>query len=345
VLKWRNDAVRGESVPVVDGTAIYNLEQETHVLSAVRKTDGVLIWRKTLPVTNPAFDGYGLGISGGILVVGDLDLFGVDPATGSILWKYAQSTGRNPGFGRFAIQDGVVYCGSTSGHVFAVEAATGIEKWVTQAAPDTSSIYDPIVFNGVIYAGLTAFGHPNRPGAIAVRASDGTALWTTLGPTLDGGYSNENTAGVVAFGDTVFFGSGLGIHVVRRSSGELLSTIPGSSIGSSGLTEHRPFRLGSTLLVAAGNATVTALDPATLAQKWKQSTAGSLVSITGDSTVAYFPQQDALVAVLLQTGAIKWSFKSSSVGHSFEFFISGPAFDGDAVYAAGSKGVYALGRG
>jgi outer membrane protein assembly factor BamB len=220
VLKWRNADVRGESIPVVDGSAVYHLEQETHILSAVRKSDGSLIWKRTLPVTNPAFDGYGLALSSGVLVVGDLDLFGIDPASGSILWKYQQSEGKNPGFQRLTVSNGVIYCGSTSGHVFAVDAATGVERWVARAMPATSSIYSPIQVDGIVYAGFTDFapGSPNRGGSVAINASTGALIWSVFAPIPSSNTPTDNTYGVVVFGDKAFFGSTTGVHVIDRTT-------------------------------------------------------------------------------------------------------------------------------
>lgn len=348
LLKWRNADVRGESIPVVDGSAVYHLEQETHILSAVRKSDGSLIWQRTLPVTNPNFDGYGLALSGGVLVVGDLDLFGIDSATGAILWQFHPTEGANPGFGRLTVADGVVYCGSTSGHLFAVDAVTGAQKWAARAMPSTSSIFNPRVVDGIVYAGFTDFPPQQtglRGGAVALNASTGTVIWTLFAPVPASNPSTENTEGVAVLGDKAFFGSSTGIHVVDRATGTLLSTLGASFFGDAPLTPHRPFAIGPLLLVGSGQPSqVTAIDPATLERKWQQATTSSVSSISGDSQVAYLPQMGVLVAVTMSTGLPKWTFRSTSVGEPFESFLAAPAFDNSMVYLPGSKSVYAFKR-
>jgi outer membrane protein assembly factor BamB len=347
IVLWSNVDVRGESVPAVDAGAVYNLEQETHIVSAVRKADGALLWSQKLPVTNPNFDGYGLAIANGVLIVGDLDLFGINPTTGSIIWRYSQSAGRNPGFGRLTVSNGVVYCGSTSGHIFAVDASTGAEKWIAQPIRDTASIYNPVVLDGVVYAGVTRFGggSPNRAGAVALDAATGSQLWLTLAPPPASNASDENTGGVAVIGESAFFGSGTGVHVLNKTSGQLSESFSAEVLADAGFTPHRVFSIGSILLVASGApASVTAVDPVSLKRQWQVSTTSSVSSISGDANVAYIPQQGALAAVSLQSGQLSWRFKSESVGHAHEEFLAAPAFDLDRVYLPGFKGIYGLKR-
>lgn len=345
ILKWRNVDVRGESIPAVDGIAVYNLEQETHILSAVRKTDGVLLWKRTLPVSMPSFDGYGLALSGGVLVVGDLDLFGVDPATGEILWQYHPSEGRRPGYSRLTETGGVVYCGSTSGHIFAVEVATGAERWVSRAAPDTSSsVYWPVVVDGVVYAGFTHFSQsaPPRGGAVAVNAVNGQVIWSVYSPVSPLTSTTENTAGTPVVGNKVFVGSATGIHVVDRNNGTLLSKLELPFFGDAGPTPHRPFLVGGLVLGVSGHGSVTAIDPVSLQRKWQVPTTSSVLSITGSGSVAYIPSFGRLIAVNVADGTIRWTFMSKSVGASGEHFLAAPAFDDKALYLPGSRAIYAF---
>lgn len=331
--------MRGESIPAMDGSAVYNLEQETHILSAVRKSDGSLIWKRMLPVTNPSFDGYGLAIVENRLVVGDLDLFGIDPATGAIEWIYHPSEGSDPGFARFTTSGNVVYCGSTSGHIFAVDAATGAEVWASHVLPDTTNIYWPIVVNGVIYAGFTHFSRqvPPRGGAIAADATTGAVIWTAYAPVPAPNIGTENTDGVVAFGDKVAFGSSTGIHVVDRTTGTIRSTLDSAFFGDRApLTPHSPFLVGGVLLLASGSATVTGVDTATLERKWQIGLWSSVSSISGEGEIAYIPSHGKLVAVDVKTGNTRWNFISD------ESFIAAPGVDDSLVYLPGSNAIYAI---
>lgn len=344
VPQWRNVDVRGESIPAVDDSAVYNLEQETHILSAVRKVDGSLLWKRTLPTSKPNFDGYGLAVSAGVLVVGDMDLFGINPRTGAIIWQYQPSEGRSPGYGRFTTVNGIVYCGSTSGHIYAVDAATGSERWISQPLPDTSSIYWPELIDGVVYAGFTRFvgGMPPRGGAVAVDAATGRPIWATYSPDSPLTTQSENTDGVVVVGTKVFFGSNVGLHVADRSSGTVLSTLDLHFFGDRSPTPHAPFFVGGIVLVASGHGPVTGVDPVSLERKWQIFATSSVLSISGSDGVAYIPSFGRLVAVNAADGTIRWTFTSKPPGSSGEEFVAAPAVDESLVFLPGSRAVYAL---
>lgn len=344
-IKWRNIDVRGESDPVIDATTVYHLEQETHVLSAVRRADGSLVWRRSLPVANPAFDGYGLALSKGVLIVGDLDVFGVNPATGDILWRYQPSVGANPGFQRFTLAGGVIYCGSTTGHIFSVDAQTGIELWATKVTPEATSIYDPAVVDGVLFAGFTRFGGGVAPagGAVAVNATTGKLMWSVFAPAPGPDFETSNVAGVAVFGTRAFFGTAAGVHVVDRTTGSVLQTLPASLfVPGGGRTALRAFAAGGSLIITSDDGHVTLVDPVTLVVRWQQSATSFINAISSDGQSIFVPQYGALAALALDTGVPTWVFRSKSVGDPDEAFLAAPTFDDSLLYLAGSKSVYAL---
>lgn len=78
LLVWRDSLANSSARPALDSTAAYFLSL-THRVSAVSKQNGAPIWSVTLPVSTPNRNGYGVVLAGGRLVVGDIDLFGLDP--------------------------------------------------------------------------------------------------------------------------------------------------------------------------------------------------------------------------------------------------------------------------
>ena len=133
LLIWRDSATTGQLRPVFDDSSVYfhSLDPEYHRTSSVNKATGTLRWKVTIPVTNPQTAGLGLQLVSGVLVVGDRDMFGVSPATGALLWRYVPSIGKNPGFAHQTTDGTTVFCGSTTGHVYAVDGRTGTERLFT----------------------------------------------------------------------------------------------------------------------------------------------------------------------------------------------------------------------
>jgi outer membrane protein assembly factor BamB len=146
------------SAPVLaDGKVVFGNRQGTWALDA--KT-GEKLWHAATGVTHtrPA-------VHEGVVVVGSWDncLYGLNLADGTVAW---QVVARLPG-GEMAgwlgwegfnldpaIDQGVVYAGSRGTHVYAIDAATGIEKWSWKHP--TSWVGSPaIVSDGAVYFGMS----------------------------------------------------------------------------------------------------------------------------------------------------------------------------------------------
>ena len=74
----------------------------------------------------------------------------IDAATGKILWQTADPDGASD-FGAVSEANGVVYAGSMSGKMFALDAKTGAIRW--QFTTAGSVIDGPSIVNGVVYWG------------------------------------------------------------------------------------------------------------------------------------------------------------------------------------------------
>ena len=169
-LKWTfstNGAIY--SSPAVGGSVVYIGSADGN-LYAVDAGGGKLRWK---------FDAHGpvnsspAVIEGAVYVVSlDGNLYAVDAATGKRRWSFASEGERRstkPGnLGAFpptevvpdpwdfylsspAVAGGVVYFGSGDGHVYAVDAGTGVLKWKFKTGDVVHS--SPAVSRGVVYVG------------------------------------------------------------------------------------------------------------------------------------------------------------------------------------------------
>src|SRR5689334_7661813 len=73
--------------PVVDDQALYRLGD--HIVYAFDKTTGAPLWTTPLLDGTSFLQGYGTALAAGLLIIGDIDVFGIDPATGVIRWTFA----------------------------------------------------------------------------------------------------------------------------------------------------------------------------------------------------------------------------------------------------------------
>ncbi len=145
-------------------------------------------------------------IADGVVYVGSMDgrLHAIDLATGALRWRFETEgstlDSRDWGFDRRSIQSspavvgGTVYFGSRDGHVYAVDARTGSERWRFDQKVSWC-ITSPAVRDGVVYAG-TSDGHFVQ----ALDAASGEELWRT--PTGGRVFASPAVAGeTVVVGD------------------------------------------------------------------------------------------------------------------------------------------------
>ncbi|MEZ5286365.1 MAG: PQQ-binding-like beta-propeller repeat protein [Vicinamibacterales bacterium] len=219
--------------PVTDMESAYALTKRHEVIS-VEAASGRVRWRQ--PTNKSGFGGTGASVvlSGGVVVVGDYDVLGFDARTGAERWHFTPSEGYGPGFylSHGATADGMVYAGSPSGRVYALEAATGRLRWMTAVATDGKTTVYPPQFDGpYVAAGYTEFVAPNRGGVVLLDARDGRIVWTRPFPPASDPTLSLNWAGGPVFGDgAVIVSSGDGvIHAFDLADGNERWRIPALS--------------------------------------------------------------------------------------------------------------------
>jgi outer membrane protein assembly factor BamB len=176
---------------VFDAQAVYALG--IHNVEAFDKNTGARLWSTplTYPGGPPSLYGYGTAVAAGRVIIGDIDVFGLDPGTGAIVWRFAPRL-TYPGeraFQHLATDGVTVYCGGVWGNVDALDAATGAEKWVAHVTtlPDSFvRVFNPIVDKGVVYVAFD----DTPPGTIQINASaaafdaaTGRLLWSQSVPS------------------------------------------------------------------------------------------------------------------------------------------------------------------
>ena len=238
---------------------------------------------------------------------------------GTLLWTY--STGHtvrsNP-----AIADGVVYIGSTDGHIYALDALTGDLIWTSSPA-DGGMQSSPAVADGVVYAGSW------DSNVYAFNAADGSLLWNRT--TGDGVISSPSVENGI-----VYIGSNDGnVYALDAATGDpaWIYTTAGPRVVSS------PAVAGNAIYVGSEDGNLYALDSGTGAPLWNFTSAGPVHSSPAvASGRVYFGSDDGnLYALDASTGAILWNFTTGDAVRS------SPAVAGGVVYAGSyDENLYAL---
>jgi outer membrane protein assembly factor BamB len=168
------------------------------------------------------------------LIVGDSDVFGLDPATGAIAWTFSPSPVSQPGWRRLASDGDAVYCGGGYyGFLYALDGASGRERWRVKVSPDSEvGVVNPVVRDGIVYAGyindqVTGPGASARVigGVIAVQAATGSVLWNRILPKPSADLSS-GTYGVAAAPGVVVAGTKDGhVYLLAAATGLVLVTV------------------------------------------------------------------------------------------------------------------------
>ena len=178
-LAWYVAGHAGSGIPTSDSTTAYFSTSE-HFIVAVDKATGEVRWTARPNPEGTNVPPLALVRAGDCLLVNDRDAWCLDAATGSVKWRFPSPIGFRSGYRIPAVADGVVFTGSTSGHVFAIDLATGALRWQTQLGTETS-VYSPVVRHGTVYVAFNRLPLPPAlitGGLAALDAATGAVRWT-----------------------------------------------------------------------------------------------------------------------------------------------------------------------
>jgi outer membrane protein assembly factor BamB len=358
-LAWWNENVTRSVGLAADGANIYALSED-HVVSAVGKTSGTVLWQTR---TTPGFNstvGSGLAMVGGLLVVGDVDLLALDPNTGKEVWRIPASAASSSGF-PFAVDGTTIFGTTTTGQVYAVDARTSATKWIAHVVSDTvtateTDVFSPQVANGVVYVAFTS-RNPSAlfasSGVAAVDENSGKVLWSTRLPR-SGTTNTVISSMAVAPASVVAVAFDDSLHIVDRQTGQLTASIPPTTFSLTGSVAGTFPNLsvimtfGNTVVVGTeGQAPVslTALDAATLVPLWRapfQDDDIGLLASDGRRAYAVAAVSGALGVYDLGTGQRVWQLGTADLRPAGERIGAAPVFDEQYVYLGGNQGLYAL---
>ena len=266
---------------------------------------------------------------------GDAAHTGVYPAAGKAemqkeLWRF--KTG-NVNRSTPAVMDGVVYVGSGTGILYAIEAASGNLQWKFATPSEITS--SPAVAGGLVYVNSDS-------GFFAINAASGRQAWQvkTGDPVaFDRRWDYFQSSPIYADG-AIYFGSADSfIYAVEAKSGKVLWKYQ-----TAGRVRSSPAVAGGVVYVGSMDGNLYALEARTGELRWKFKTEGDAFFPTGEvqsspavaDGLVFFGSRDGhLYAVDAITGQKKWAFS-----HDGSWCISAPAVWEGVVFAGSSDGMF-----
>jgi len=214
-----------------------------------------------------------LALSNGVVVVGDIGglLYGIDPAKGSILWRYQLSS---PFFSQpVPLQDGFLI--QTSDNRIYRFSNDGEKQWSYAGSAGGLGIYltsSPLVVDATLYAVLT------NGDAVALKVDSGDLLWrrqlllNTDAPVLSELRApiatpvmlKQGYIGIEKFESAILVGFYQGDLLILSARDGRQLFAKEISIKSTPLVDH------GTLYVATASGELVSIDLATGATQWKQ---------------------------------------------------------------------------
>jgi eukaryotic-like serine/threonine-protein kinase len=228
---------------------------------------------------------------------------------------------------------GMVYVGSQTGYLYALETASGSLKWKFSAPSEITS--SPAVAEGLVYLNSDS-------GFFAVDAASGRQAWqikTSEPVTFDHRWDYFQSSPVYADG-TVYFGSADSfVYAIEAKSGKELWKYK-----TLGRVRSSPAVTGGAVYVGSMDGNLYALEARTGQLRWKFKTAGDAFFPTGEvqsspavaDGLVFFGSRDGyLYALDAATGQKKWAFS-----HEGSWCISTPVVWEGLVFAGSSDGMF-----
>jgi outer membrane protein assembly factor BamB len=236
---------------------------------------------------------------------------GPDPEQGlGVRWRVDTGAviGSSP-----AVADGVVYIGSWDGSLFALDAATGAERWRFTTPEDSSPGASPAVADGVVYIGSATSGiiSTNPGGFYAIDARSGEQCWefSTGGDFIS---SPLFADGVIYVGEVPTSDSlegQPGLHALDAASGEPIWHVREATgvVSSPALSDGIIYAgtLGGDLI---------AVDAASGDERWRFTTASEIHSspTVADGTVYLAGFDGTIFAIDAASGRERWRVATGS---------------------------------
>jgi outer membrane protein assembly factor BamB len=227
------------------------------------------------------------------------------------------------------VADGVVYVGSETDFLYALDADTGALRWAFETGGNVNA--EPAVADGTVYV-------PSEDGNLyAVDADTGRQRWKFR--TGKGRSSSPTVAdGLVYVGGGGRLPKGIGGTYRDDQEGHVYAVDSGTGAQqwkstTSSRVEEAPTVADGAVYASALRGTAYALDAATGKRRWEFTTGGLLDSAVAVADgVVYLSSEDGHVYALdATTGDRRWKFAA-------ERHVSGPTVVDGTVYLGGGDG-------
>lgn len=333
-------AGEGRGTPTVTGADAYFLSKR-HEVVAVDMTTGRVRWRRSVGSGADTMGARLIATPSGV-VVGDYDVVALD-REGRERWRFAPEDGYGAGVYLGAFGRGLLFAGSPSGKVFAIDERTGGERW-SSAVGDIrdGTVVAPVVDGSLVFVGVRAREGVARGAVAAFDMETGRERWHRVLPSpADPSIVAGLAGGPLVAAEDVVVASGDGVvHLFDRLTGRYRGRLPPVREPPGGLVplsqDYRALAAnGRLLFVGSLSGLVVAYDLDTRRERWRQRPLGASIAfgLASDDKVVYVPYLSGhLVALRVADGATRWQTTGPPGGFGWV-----PASSGECVLAASSS--------
>jgi outer membrane protein assembly factor BamB len=347
VQLWHVEGV-GRGLPAADSSTAYFLTKQHEVL-AVDVISGTVRWRGNTGAADEATWGSRLLLAGSVVVAGDYDVVAFGRTSGALRWRFSPVDGYGPGIYLGGASDGLVFTGSPSGRVYAVDDTSGEVRWSALIEDGTSTVFQPAADRGLVVAGYTTFTAPARGGIVALDISTGHERWRTAFPRSDNASLGSAWAGgPLPVHDLIVAASSSGeVYGLDRNDGSIRWSLPrvSESCVSSSSSPSQDFRplsvAGRTLVAGSLTGCLEAFNLDTRFVLWRRPAVddGSVAfSVVTDHQTVYVPYVGGrLRAFDVSDGKLRWE-----IGNARRRFLWPPALADGLMFVASAEGFLAF---
>lgn len=334
-IAWRQP-LAGWGEPALDAGSAYVLTR-SHQVVAFDLATGLERWRVETGGPGEAPFGSVVRLTGSSVIVGDDAVIALDRITGSTRWRFVPRQGHGAGIFLGDADDRLVVAGSTSGHIYVLDTATGRLRWTARLVEaDSAAVFQPVLLDEAVLVAYTAFGR-RLGGGVAAYRRDGRRLWRTRLPDGKGVAGPPQVDGetvVVAGTDGVIEG-------LDSRNGRRQWTLPPARSGGRLARDIRPLAVAGNVLVAGSlTGTVTAYELATRRVRWRFDCPSGAVPLRlgSDGHDVYLPLTNgALVVLSAADGIERWR-----TGDGRDRVGWPPGVDGTRVVVVGERTLVAM---
>jgi outer membrane protein assembly factor BamB len=329
--------------------SLYALSRAHEVVS-LDKATGAIRWRRPLPLPNGERSRFPMGSvvesTTTAVIVGDYDVLALDRRTGRFMWRFSPEEGYAPGVYLGAVTEDSVYTGSPGGRLHSIDMSNGRSRWsLPLQESQQTTVYQPIVDRGIVFAGFTVFGRPTAGGVVAVEARTGIERWRVHFSEQIAGAGERNTAwagGPVTWNQLVVAAASTGsIYAFDRRNGSLVHSLASPQMADVAQDFLPMVVIRDSLVVGSLTGLVVAYQIPSFRERWRYSPseAGSvLFGMTADRSSVVIPYAGGRVVGLdLDDGRVRWTTQRESGAFAWP-----PAVDGRRLYTVGETSVTAF---